>query len=101
MYGKIKQGEMMKNKKTIKRLLAFIVLLVIIVYSVLELTTFSVKRIEIDAQQRALKLLPQSFDALSVVFFSDIHFNNFMDSERLTPFIDTINSLSPDLILFG
>lgn len=101
MYGKINQGEMMKNKKMMKRLLTFIVMLVIIVYSVLELTTFSVKRVEIDVQQRALKLLPQSFDGLSVVFFSDIHFNNFMDSERLTPFIDTINSLNPDLILFG
>ncbi len=101
MYGKINQGEMMKNKKMMKRLLTFIVMLVIIVYSVLELTTFSVKRVEIDVQQRALKLLPQSFDGLSVVFFSDIHFNNFMDSERLNPFIDTINSLNPDLILFG
>ncbi|MCI2153102.1 metallophosphoesterase [Anaerolactibacter massiliensis] len=45
--------------------------------------------------------IPASMDGVSIVFFSDLDYNHFMDEERMTKLVNTINSLSPDIILFG
>ncbi len=91
----------MTIKKLLKRILLVIVTLVILGLFYYELTQASVRRIEIDVQTRVFDNLPSAFDNKTLVFFSDVHFNKFMDAERLMPFIETINDLNPDIILFG
>lgn len=91
----------MPFKKIIKYVMISLSLILAITLFYRELTINSVRRIQIDAQTRSFDNLPASFENLSLVFFSDIHYNQFMNQERLQPFIDTINELNPDIILFG
>lgn len=41
------------------------------------------------------------FDGFSFVYFSDVHFNEFVDQNRFDQLVDKINTLKPDVILFG
>lgn len=46
--------------------------------------------------------LPAGFDGLRIAFFSDLHIGAFAHPEReIARLVDTIQSLRPDLILFG
>lgn len=91
----------MKSKRIVKQI-ALLIIIVGLVFGIYqELTNFSVRRIEIDAHNRVFSNVPKTFEDTTIVFFSDIHYNNFMDKERLIPFIDTINQLNPDILLFG
>ena len=40
-------------------------------------------------------------DDFKIVFFSDVHFNAFVDEERFQNIIHTINNENPDAVLFG
>lgn len=66
-----------------------------------EMSDYAVKRVEVDASNQSFSKTPDSFDQTTIVFFSDIHYNKFMNKERLLPFIETINQLEPDIVLFG
>jgi uncharacterized protein len=90
------------NRKRIVKRIALLIIIVGLVFGIYqELTNYSVRRIEIDAHNRVFNNVPKTFEDTTIVFFSDIHYNNFMDKERLMPFIDTINQLNPDILLFG
>lgn len=42
-----------------------------------------------------------SLETLQVVLVSDIHLGNIIDNQRLTKFINRINQLEPDIVLFA
>lgn len=42
-----------------------------------------------------------SLEGISIVYFSDVYFNEFMDQERFDKVITKINKLAPDVVLFG
>lgn len=44
--------------------------------------------------------LPESFDGLKVVHFSDIHFGSIIGEDRLKKIVNSINELKPDLVIF-
>lgn len=45
--------------------------------------------------------LPEAFDGIRIVQFSDLHVGTYGDSDRyVSTVVDTINSLNPDVILF-
>jgi predicted MPP superfamily phosphohydrolase len=88
-------------KKNLVRILILILLLVILFLFYKEMSEYAVKRVEVDASNQAFANVPKSFDQTTIVFFSDVHYNKFMDKERLLPFIETINQLEPDIVLFG
>src|SRR5574344_2692626 len=50
-----------------------------------------------------IKRLPQSFNGLRIVLFSDAHINSFHNimEDRLIDDIDTISALKPDIICFA
>lgn len=45
--------------------------------------------------------IPSSLDGVSIVFFSDLHFNGFVDQQRAQIIFDIINELNADVVLFG
>lgn len=45
--------------------------------------------------------IPEQMDDISILFFSDLEYNHFMDETRLAKLVRTINSLSPDIVIFG
>ncbi len=91
----------MKLKKVLTVVIVLSVLSVSILLLYKELTEYSVKRIEIVSDKRVFDKTPTSFVGTSIVFISDIHYHAFMDKDRLTPFIETIRQLNPDIVLFG
>ncbi|MBR3347566.1 MAG: metallophosphoesterase [Solobacterium sp.] len=45
--------------------------------------------------------IPDQMNDVSILFFSDLDYGTFMDEARLTKLTDSINALSPDVIVFG
>ena len=88
-------------KKNLVRIFILILLLIMLFLFYKEMSEYAVKRVKVDASNQAFANVPQSFDQTTIVFFSDVHYNKFMDKERLLPFIETINQLEPDIVFFG
>lgn len=45
--------------------------------------------------------IPDQMDNVSILFFSDLDYNRFMNRERLEKLVNEISQLSPDVIIFG
>ena len=45
--------------------------------------------------------IPEQMDGVTILFFSDLDYNNFMDQERMQKLVNEINELSADIVIFG
>lgn len=45
--------------------------------------------------------LPAAFDGMTVAFAADIHYGRFLSAERVYALAQTLNALSPDLLILG
>ncbi|MBR4161980.1 MAG: metallophosphoesterase [Solobacterium sp.] len=45
--------------------------------------------------------IPQQLNDINILFFSDLEYGTFMNQERLDSLVNTINNISPDVIIFG
>lgn len=63
-------------------------------------TTISVANVTIVHQKITSEKITQELN-LKIAFISDIHYNHFMDKERLERMIAKINDNQPDMILFA
>ncbi len=45
--------------------------------------------------------IPDQLDNVSILFFSDLDYGTFVDEARLSKLTNSINQLSPDVIIFG
>ncbi len=45
--------------------------------------------------------IPKQLDDISILFFTDLDYGQFMNQQRLAKLVNTINDLSPDIIIFG
>lgn len=62
---------------------------------------FTRNKIEINKIEIVSSKLPESFNGMKVVQFSDLHLGTFgNDTTFVSKFVDSINNLNPDLILF-
>ncbi len=64
-------------------------------------TFISVKRVNIVNQTVYSDKLPDECNNLKIALISDIHYNAFMDYERLSAMIASINKAEPDIVLFA
>jgi predicted MPP superfamily phosphohydrolase len=69
--------------------------LALLVESLLEPSWLEVKEVTV-----RLKRLPQAFDGLRVVQFSDVHLGHFFDLEDLARVVEELNRLEPDVLVF-
>ena len=44
--------------------------------------------------------LPNSFDGLKIVHFSDIHYNRAINIDKINKIVDEINLINPDIVVF-
>ena len=88
---------MRKNRhRRIRTVLAFLILLAVLVYPFIEarvLTTEKTVHVSED--------LPADANHLRIVYLSDIHWGFWFSNSDLSGLITKINSLRPDLVLFG
>ncbi len=45
--------------------------------------------------------IPQTFNEVKILFFSDVHYDQFLDETQLSKAIDLMNAQNPDIVLFG
>ena len=92
----------MENKK--KLILSLAVVLLILLTGVLSYlngkyvnpTDFQIKNITYNESH-----LPESFDDVTVMFISDLEYGTFFNKDRLDAFVDKINKVQADIVIFG
>lgn len=61
----------------------------------------SVNSLTITNQKIESDKITKDLNNLKIAFISDIHFNHFMNTDRLMNMVEKINANKPDIILFG
>lgn len=90
---------MIKLKQTVIVILTF--LLLIITMLLVDGTFFAPYRLKTKVTMINDPAIPQTSNGFKIVFFSDVHYNLFVDDERFEKTVSTINSVNPDVVLFG
>jgi predicted MPP superfamily phosphohydrolase len=87
--------------KTKKILIIAISVILVILLGIIH--TLIIAPVKINVRQETLQSdkIPVSMEDFKIVFFSDVHFNAFVDEERFQNIIHTINNENPDVVLFG
>lgn len=92
---------MINLKKIIKILSVMLIIACIFAGMIFYGTFVSVRRVNIVNQTVISNKIPDDCNNMKIALISDIHYNSFMDFERLSGMIDKINAASPDVILFA
>lgn len=88
-------------KTTTKILIVIALILGLCSYMVIDVYQFAAKRYTIRYESLTSSDIPEQLDGMNILFFSDLDYGTFMNEERLNKLADKINSLSPDVIIFG
>ncbi len=59
------------------------------------------KRFTVRTETISSIYIPVSMDGVNILYFSDLDYGAFMDEERMDRLVTTINSVSPDVVIFG
>ena len=84
-------------KKVLKKLLiVLIILFLILVYA------RYVGTMGLDTKEYAITStnLPDNFDGIKIVHFSDLHYNRAINKSKVKSIIDEINLINPDIVVF-
>lgn len=90
---------MIKLKQGLIVILTF--LLLIFTMLLVDGTFFAPNRLKIKETIIKDPAIPSSINGVKIVYFSDVHYNLFIDYSRFEKIISTINSVNPDVVLFG
>ena len=88
-------------KKFLKVLAVLFLIVALIIAFIFYGTTVSVTNVTIVNQTIESSKISEETSNLKIAFISDIHYNHFMNYERLENMIEKINANKPDMILFG
>ncbi len=61
----------------------------------------SVDRVSISYETISSNKIPKSMNDVTIAFFSDIKYNEFMSKTRLSDMISKLNTTNPDIVVFG
>lgn len=91
----------MKSSKIIRNLISILFVILIGVAIFQEMSNWGLNRIEIVNDTIQHRKIPSSFEDVSVIFFTDIHYAKFVNKERLEPVIKILQQLDGDIVIFG
>jgi uncharacterized protein len=94
------QGEDMKIK-IVRWLTVILVAMILLTVLIYEMTVWGPRRLTVETMTRTDTLIPDSFEGVKVLYFSDAHYNKFMDKERFSTVVTRINQLDADIVIFG
>ena len=88
----------MKYKKLILCLISLLLVVGLITYNAI-----CVAPHKLTIREETLKSdkFDKSLDGLTIAFFSDVHYGNFINDDDIDKLIDTINLINPDVVIFG
>ncbi len=100
----IRELRQMTDRK--KRILAHI-LAILVIISLLGLSLFydayhtAPSRFQVRYETLDSVFIPNQMDDVTILYFSDLDYGTYMDYDRFAKLTNTINGLSPDIIVFG
>ena len=90
-----------KTKKIIKIIIKVTLFIFIISFIFFSYTTYiSTKKIGVREYRITNKKIPDNFNGLKIIHFSDIHFGTTMFNEDINKLVKLINIRKPDLVVF-
>ena len=91
------EEEEVKHPGLKKAIIICILLLALMFVYVKEIGT---KHLEINEYKIESKIIPESFDGLKIIHFSDIHYGTTVNEKELNNIVNKINELKPDIVFF-
>lgn len=88
-------------KKLLKTIFLITVVFSAMLFLYFNVTVINPKDITIRRETIVSDQIPASLNGIQIVFFSDVHYGKFVDHVRFEKIIETINSQTPDVVLFG
>lgn len=89
----------------VKKLLKIVTTLLVIALCIAGVFFYSifvsVERLNIDYETISSTKIPSDLNDIKIGFISDLGYNHFMDKDRLTSMIATMNDAKPDVVIFG
>ena len=85
-------------KKILIILLVIIILVVSLVYDSIYVAP---SRFNVRYETLTSASIPEQLNDINILYFTDLHYGNLMNGQRLYKLTKTINDLCPDVILFG
>jgi len=83
-----------------KKYIVIISIILVITGTLLWARFISTSGLEIHEIKIENSQIPESFNGLKIVHFTDLHYGMTVDKKRLDSIVDTINSLTPDIVIF-
>lgn len=90
-----KQNKNEKKKRNIFLYLLFFIALLVLYAHYIEPNNLTIKEYKIEN-----KNIPDSFDGLKIIHFSDIHYKSTVDITDLGKIVKLINKQNPDIVIF-
>lgn len=102
IHQEIEQEEKENKRKKTTIFIFKIILYIIIVFSLFYIYTIYISTNGLLFKEKRIitKKIPNSFDSLKIIHFSDLHFGSTIDINDLKKIIININERTPDLIIF-
>lgn len=91
---------MKKNKKNINKTKIFIYILIFITLILLYSRYIEPNNLIIKEYKIENELIPNSFDGIKIIHFSDVHYGSTVDQKYLTKIVKLINAQNPDIVIF-
>ena len=95
---KRKKARKKKQRKFIKKFIIFLIIIIIglIIWGKFgEPNILTIKEYKIESKD-----LPDSFNGVKIVHFSDIHYGTGFNEKRLKNLVNKINNMKPDIVIF-
>ena len=90
-----------KRKRWIKKIIKLLICLIIFLSSFYTYTTYiSTVKIGVREYRIINEKIPESYNGLKIIQFSDLHFGSTMFNENMKKIVNICNKRKPDLVLF-
>jgi hypothetical protein len=87
--------------KIVRWLLVILVTSTLLTGLIYEMTVWGPRRLSVETMTLTDPLIPDNFEGVNVLYFSDAHYNKFMGKDRFAAVVSRINQLGPDIVIFG
>ena len=95
-----KEKKIKKAKKIIKIVVKVTLIVVVLAFLFLTYTSYiSTTKVHVREYRITNKKIPESFNGIKIVHFSDLHYGTTIDNDNLKNIIDKINDRKPDIVV--
>lgn len=96
-----KEQNIEKTKKIIKTIVKVTLIVAVLAFLFFTYTSYiSTTKVHVREYRITNKKIPESFNGIKIVHFSDLHYGTTIDYDNLKTIIDKMNDRKPDIVVF-